>query len=506
MEYIVTAKEMKIYDSYTIEEIGIPSLLLMERAALQMADVLSEHIGKGTKVIIFAGTGNNGGDALAVGRILAERGAWVTFYMPGNEEHASCETARQISIIRNLGYSILSEFKEAEYDIVIDGLFGIGLSRNITGEYEKAVQKINDFKKKGAMVAAVDIPSGINADSGEVMGCCVEADITVTFEYGKAGHYFYPGRTKRGELFVRDIGITDRGFEKKLPSYFSFQADEIKTFLPMRDPAGNKGTFGKVLLVAGSVNMAGAAILCGRSILKCGAGMVRIVTPKENRMILQETFPEAMLYTYEKEIDVEKIEELTAWSDVIVAGPGLSKGREAKELMAQILKQGKLPMVIDADGLNLIAENEDLKKAVKVYERGKIVMTPHPGEFVRLSGISMEQYKSDRRSELVKLAGEFGCMIVGKDAVTLAVSPDSDCVYMNLTGNDGMATAGSGDVLAGVIGGLWAQKPSFETACLGIMLHGAAGDRAVIKKSRYGITASDIIDEICQILAEEHNL
>lgn len=506
MEHIVTAKEMKIYDRYTTENIGIPSLVLMERAAIETADVLSRYVKQGIRVVIFAGTGNNGGDALAAGRILAERGAKVTFYMPGDEDHASVETARQISIVRNLGYPVLNELTEEEYDIVIDGLFGTGLSRNITGDYEKAIQKINRLREKGALVAAVDIPSGINADSGRIMGCCVEADITVTFEYGKAGHYFYPGKLKGGRLFVKDIGISNRGFEKKSPSYFAFGPNEVKSLLPQRDPDGNKGTFGKVLLLAGSLNMAGAAILCGRSILRCGAGMVRIVTPKANRLIIQETFPEAMLYTYDREIDTEKIEEFTAWADVIVAGPGLSKNKEAEELMTQILKQKRLPMVIDADGLNLIAESKELKKAVKAYERGRIIMTPHPGEFVRLSGVSMARYKEDRRSELVKLAEDLGCMIIGKDAVTLAVSPGRECVYMNLTGNDGMATAGSGDVLAGVIGGFWAQNPSFETACLGIWIHGAAGDRAAIKKSRYGVTASDIIDEICQILAEEQNM
>ncbi|MGN0377246.1 MAG: NAD(P)H-hydrate dehydratase [Suilimivivens sp.] len=503
MQYIVTAEEMKFYDGETISKIGIPSLVLMERAAYETAEVISRYVKKGTKVIVFAGTGNNGGDGIAVGRILAGRGAEVAFYMPGDESRASAETGRQLSIIRNLGFSILRNLPKAEYDIVIDSLFGIGLTRDIAGEYAKAVEDINVLRKKGALVVSVDIPSGISADSGKILGCCVEADITVTFEYGKAGHYFYPGREKTGKLFIRSIGISDQALKEKKPSYFSFNKEEMKQFLPARNPAGNKGTFGKVLLLAGSVNMAGAAILCGRSILRAGAGMVKIITPSSNRSIVQKALPEALLYTYGKIPDEKQIETSIGWADVIVAGPGISKDNNARILMKQILKQGKLPMVIDADGLNLIAEDEELKQAVKVYERKKIIMTPHPGEFIRLSEISMEQYKENPRNEVVKLAKKYGCIVAGKDAVTLVSSPDVETVYMNLAGNDGMATAGSGDVLAGVIGGLLAQHAAFfEAACMGVCIHGIAGDRAAAKKSRRGLIASDLVDEICSVLME----
>lgn len=502
MQYIVTAEEMKYYDGETIARIGIPSLVLMERAAMETANVICRYVKKGTRVIVFAGTGNNGGDGLAVGRILAGKGAEVTFYMPGEENKLSRETEKQLSVVRNLGFSILRNLPDAEYDIVIDSLFGIGLARNITGVYAKAVEAVNGLKQKGALVVSVDIPSGVSADSGKILGCCVEADITVTFEYGKAGHYFYPGRVKRGELFVRSIGIAEPAILGKKPFYFSDDIEKMKQFLlPKRNPAGNKGTFGKVLLAAGSVNMAGAAILCGRSILRTGAGMVRIITPEENRSIIQQALPEALLDTYGKEPDCGKLAESIGWADVIVAGPGLSKSDGAKALMTQLLKQGKLPMVIDADGLNLIAENEELRQAVKAYERSRIIMTPHPGEFIRLSKISMEQYKENPGEELVKLAEEFGSIVVGKDAVTLVASPDAEAVYMNLTGNEGMATAGSGDVLAGVIGGLLAQRAAFfEAACMGVCFHGAAGDRAAAKKGHRGMIASDIAEEICSVL------
>lgn len=501
MQYIVTAEEMKFCDSYTIDRIGIPSLLLMERAAMEMAEVVKTYIKKNSSVIIFAGTGNNGGDALAVGRLLSEWGAGVSFYMPGDEDRASGETKKQLSVLRNLGFSILRKMPDAEYDIVIDGLFGIGLAREITGIYEKAVEDIGRLKEKGALVASVDIPSGVCADTGRILGCCVKADFTVTFEYGKAGHYFYPGRKMTGKLFIRQIGISKEARKEKKTSYFSFPEGEIKKMIPERNPAGNKGTFGKVLLTAGSHDMAGAAVLCGRSILRTGAGMVKIITPEENREILQNSLPEALLYTYAGAPDEMKVEEAVKWADVLVAGPGMGKGKSACLLMGQVLKQGKLPMVIDADGLNLVAENSDLQEAVRAYERRHIIMTPHPGEFSRLSGLSLEEYKKNPRQAVKDLAERFGCVVAGKDAVTLVSSPDVEQVYMNLTGNDGMATAGSGDVLAGIIGGLLAQGSAFfEAACIGCCLHGSAGEKAAKKKGRYGMTASDIADEICQVL------
>lgn len=501
MQYIVTAEEMKFYDSCTIDRIGIPSLLLMERAAMEMAAVVKSYMKENARIIIFAGTGNNGGDALAVGRLLAEQGTEAVFYMPGEEDKASRETKQQLSILRNLGFSILRKLPDAEYDIVIDGLFGIGLKREITGIYERAVGDIRRLKENGALIASVDIPSGICADTGKILGCCVKADFTVTFGYSKAGHYFYPGREMTGELFIRQIGISQNAGKEKIPSYFTFSHKEIKGLIPERNPAGNKGTFGKVLLIAGSHDMAGAAVLCGRSILRTGAGMVKIITAEENRGILQNALPEALLYTYKEAPDEAKIEEAVKWADVLVAGPGMGKEKNACLLMKQILKQGKLPMVIDADGLNLIAENNDLREAVRAYERRHIIMTPHPGEFVRLAGISMEEYKKEPGQAVKALAREFGCVVAGKDAVTLVSSPDIEQIYMNLTGNDGMATAGSGDVLTGIIGGLLAQGNAFfEAACIGCCLHGRAGEKASEKRGRYGMTAADIIEGICQVL------
>ena len=495
MRYIVNAAEMKSYDKYTIDEIGIPSLLLMERAALETVQVIRPYLKKETKAAIFAGTGNNGGDALAVGRILSQMGVNCFFYLTGDREKVSNETKKQMEILQKLGLSIHDNFEKAEYDIVIDGLFGIGLTRPVGGKYEEVVRIINHLKEKKAVIVSVDIPSGICADTGKVLGCAVKADITVTFEYAKAGHYFYPGREYTGKLFVQSIGITEKGRELLEPSYVTIDQEEYTEYLPERRPDGNKGTFGKVLLFAGSYMMCGAAILSAEAVLRAGAGMVKIITPESNRVILQSRIPEAMLLTYEDKPPAEALQKSMEWADVFVAGPGIGKSETAAEILKAFLMQGKKPFVLDADGLNLIAQKESLKAAVKNYECNKIVMTPHPGELVRLLKITMENYREDPKSAVQKLAERYSCIVAGKDAVTLVAKPGNKTMYMNLTGNDGMATAGSGDVLAGLTGGLLAQGQEPEAAAkAAVYLHGRAGDKAAERNGRYAMTASDITD------------
>ncbi len=560
MRTIVTAAEMKYYDNDTIENKKIPSLLLMERAALELVRALTPRITKKTKVVVFAGNGNNGGDALAAGRILSEQGVQVSFFMPGNSDKVSKETKKQIEILQNLGFSIHDNFDLKEYDImsakekqaplkeafgflapltskssamqmkpcesrdlrvcdtdiasakekqaplkeafgfqgsliVIDGLFGIGLTRPIEGVWKQAVKQINQLKELGAYLVSADIPSGICADTGNVLGCAVKADLTVTFAYAKAGHYYYPGREYTGKLQICPIGIVGEQAAGLEASYQEMEEEDVEELLPKRVPFGNKGTFGKVLLLAGSLNMCGAAILCGKAILRTGAGMVKIITPEENREILQKALPEAMLSVYQKVPDMTELKACIAWADVLAAGPGIGTGEASYFALSCLLEQRKKPMVIDADALNLIAASKTLQQAVKDYEQNKIIMTPHPGEFVRLSGMTMEAYQANPYQAVKQQADAFSCIMVGKDAITLVARPNEKKVSMNLTGNDGMATAGSGDVLTGIIGGLLAQKMETDKAAmLGVYLHGRAGERAAKAESRYGVMASDMIE------------
>lgn len=497
MNYILKAHEMKEYDRDTSERIGIPSMVLMERAALSVVDAVLKNRQLPGKVLVAAGAGNNGGDGLAVGRLLALKGSEVTFFMAGAPEKMSEETKAQASIIKNLGFSIQSKLEVKEYDMVIDALFGIGLSRDVEGEYLKAIEKINDCGHRGAFICAVDIPSGICTDTGRILGGAVRADMTVTFAFAKRGHLLYPGREYTGKLVVKDIGITQQSFRRGEPEAFCYERRDVERLFPKRRPDGNKGTFGKVLLLAGSHDMGGACILCGSSILRTGAGMVKIITPSCNREIVQQTFPEAMLYTFEEMPDLKQVRSSMDWADVIVAGPGMGTGQNAGLLIEYVLREGKCPMVLDADALNLIAAHGELRMLAAAYESGKLILTPHPGELVRLAKTDMEEYHKQREGILSELAGELGCIIIGKDAVTITVQAGRKEVYINTSGNDGMATAGSGDVLAGMIGGLLAQKAdAFDAACLGVYLHGLAGEEASLKNGRRSVVASDLIKNI----------
>ncbi len=504
MRYILKAYEMKLYDRDTSERIGIPSMVLMERAALGVVESLREQGRMPQRVLVAAGMGNNGGDGLAVGRLLAKEGASVTFYMAGNPDKMTEETRRQVSILKNLGFSIQSKLESSEYDMVVDALFGIGLSRNVEGEYLALIREINAFRKKGAFVVSLDIPSGVCADTGRILGEAVKAHLTVTFGYAKRGHFLYPGREYTGKLKVKDIGITDKSFEKGRPGAFGYEKEDLPGLLPKRSPWGNKGTFGKALLVAGSYDMCGACILCGKSILRAGAGMVKIITPACNRIILQEAFPEAMLYTFEEAPDREKVKDALDWADVVVAGPGLGTGNTAKELMEYLLEDKRHPMVIDADGLNLIAAHQGLFHLAKEREERGLVITPHPGELIRLMKTDKEEYERNREQLISELANRLHCVVAAKDAATFVAENGRDEVYLNTSGNDGMATAGSGDVLAGIIGGLLAQgMDCFSGTCLGVYLHGLAGEKASAKKGHYGMTASDLVEELSFVTAFE---
>ena len=501
MKYVLKAYEMKDYDRDTSERIGIPSMVLMERAALSVVECILEFTEMPRRVLAVAGTGNNGGDGLAIGRLFALKGAEVTFYMHGNSDKLTTETKNQVLILKNLGFSIQSKLEIQEYDMVIDALFGIGLSRNVEGEYLDLIERINYYSRHGAIVCAVDIPSGICADTGRIMGDAVRADITVTFAFAKRGHLLYPGREYTGKLVVKDIGITDRSFVKGKPKAFYYERDDICGQLPRRSLEGNKGTFGKVLLLAGSLDMSGACILCGKSILRTGAGMIKIITPSCNREIIQKSLPEAMLYTFEEMPDSKKISESMDWADVIVAGPGLGKSQSAYLLMKCVLEDERNPVVIDADGLNLIAAHEDLWKLAANGGKKGLILTPHPGELVRLKRTNLDRYKKDRENMILELAGELGCIVAAKDAVTIVAEHGRDEIYINTSGNDGMATAGSGDVLSGIIGSLLAQKMNcFDAACLGVYLHGLAGEEASAKKGRAGMIASDIIKELAFVM------
>lgn len=487
----------------------MPQAVLMERAALGVAGEIEKRFPPevsvdnppGRRVLVAAGTGNNGGDGLAAGRILMQRGFAVDFFLAGDRSRCGRETERQLAILEKYGCPIQSKIEKEEYDIVVDALFGIGLSRRIEGVCAQAVEKMNRMK---AFVCSVDLPSGINTDTGEVMGSAVKADLTVTFAFAKPGQALYPGCTYTGEVILKDIGITAESLLGKAPGIYTFRGNPAEG-LPKRDGGGNKGTFGKVLAVAGSVNMSGACALCAESAYRVGAGMVKALTPEENREIIQQNVPEALLSTWSAaEAENGSLHATLArdveWADCIVAGPGLGKSAAAGSLIRQLLAETDKPLVIDADGLNLLSQSDELKEALAARQ-GPVILTPHVAECARLYGCSAEEIKKEIFHRPKELADMWNCVVVCKDARTVVACPGEQALYLNTSGNDGMATAGSGDVLAGIIAGLLAQgMEAGEAARLGVYIHGAAGDRAAAAVGRYALMAGDLPKQLAGIL------
>lgn len=490
MKYIVTGDEMKEYDNNTIIHQGIPALELMENAAKNLFDHVCKFQPIEKKVLILCGVGNNGGDGLALARLLLQTDIAIDVCIMGDTNKGTESFKTQLSRLDSYCANFISkeEFLNStvdKYSILIDALFGVGLSREIKGDYALIIEKCNTLQ---GYKLAVDIPSGICANTGKVLGCAFQADCTISFAYGKLGLYLYPGASYAGEIKIADIGITDVSFESNSPKIFTYDANPLE-YLPKRVPDGNKGTFGKVLVIAGFDTMVGAAILCSRAALQMGAGMVKVICPLENRSILQTAVPE-VLYG-----DVNSLWESIAWTDVIIIGPGLGKSHEVSKIIEEILTQSQLPLVLDADALNLFSMNEKLQGQLRDYEGDKI-LTPHVGELARLAQMSIKEVKDNLLNVAKSIAKEYHCIVVSKDARTFVTDGEGPA-YLNTSGNNGMATAGSGDVLAGMIGALIGQGlKTFEAACVGVYLHGLAGDFARDFYTEYGVTASRLIENI----------
>lgn len=499
--YLLSSFETKKYDQNTIERIGIPGMVLMERAALGTYDALRERglVQNGVHAFLLAGYGNNGGDGLALARLLSEAGMLVEVCAVGKEEKATDSWRAQYGILQHYPVEFCNQPSHEEYAVVIDALFGVGLSRTITGVYEKAIETLNSLK---GFKVALDMPSGISSDTGEVLGTAFLADLTVTYGFEKRGLYLFPGYGYCGEIKLAEMGISQRAFFDETPQMFCLDAgfDEL---LPSRTPSGNKGTFGKALILAGSYQMAGAAVLCAKACYSAGAGMVKVLTCEENRVILQETVPEALLGT------LSDVKESLIWCSVVCVGPGLGKNDEALEAFLYVLQNSDKPLIVDADGLNMLAENDLLIKELKAQgKKGRtILLTPHLMELCRIyQGIFpeegceraalLEKIKHKPWAYAEKIAEELSVILIAKDARSF-VCMEGKPICVNLSGNSGMGTAGSGDVLAGFLTAFLCQmQDAFEAACSAVRFHGLSGDRAKMRHGEHGMTAGDLIEAV----------
>ena len=495
MKRVVTAKEMKMIDNYTIQNIGIPSLVLMERAAWSMVQRMLEVIDTSEVILAVCGAGNNGGDAIAVARILYGMGYSTGIYMAGAPEKWTDETKIQIQIARNVGVPEYNELDLSSVQLVVDGLFGIGLQSFVREPFAHMIDLINHWKnnKPDAYVWSVDIPSGVSADTGQVLGSAVKADYTVTFGYVKCGMILYPGRDYSGEIYIEDIGFPQNVLDKCSVQGFSIENKDL-LWMPKRKNDSNKGDYGKILIIAGSKNMSGAAYFAAKAAYIMGAGLVRILTEEANRVILQTQLPQAMISVWE-EMTNEQLKDIIGWADSVVIGPGIGIREEMKNRIEQVLSMIQCPLLLDADGLNLLAkENVWYDKLSK-----HTVVTPHMAEMSRLTGKYISDLKMDRSKAALEYAKERDFICVLKDSST--VISDGSQICFNRTGNHGMATGGSGDVLSGVIGALLGMgMDAFFAACLGVYIHGAAGDVVAEIYGKRSMTSVELIEGLINIL------
>lgn len=483
MKYLYTNKEAKAIDTHAICTVGIPSLVLMEKAAMTIAAVLMERENRDMRILAVCGAGNNGGDGIAAARILHQQGYTAAVTVIGETDKMTAETKKQLEIAINCHVPVLplSAITDGQFDIMLDGIFGIGLSREVEGVYEQIIDGINE---SGAKIYALDIPSGIHAGTGAVLNTAVRAECTITFGVNKIGLVLYPGCEYAGEVIVGDIGFPKESvYSVNSHSYF-YEVEDIAR-LPERPANSHKGSFGKVLIAAGSETMSGACYLAAKAAYSMGAGLVRVVSTDNNREILLSSLPEILFSSR------DEISEAVDWADTIVAGPGLGLSKESEELMKYIIENSPVPTVIDGDGIRLC---RNLTETLT----DNFILTPHVKEMSYLTGISVGELKKDILGTTEKAAQDWKCTIAQKDARTVA-SDGRDC-YVNVSGNNGMATGGSGDVLAGMIGGLLGQHMEpFEAAKLGVYLHGMSGDIMAEEKGTYSLMASDIITGISRI-------
>ena len=491
MIYLPTGEQMRRADLYTIEEIGVPSMVLMERAALEVVRCMEEEQLDFRKVLVVCGSGNNGGDGYAIARLLHLKGHDVTIFFAGNSQKRSEENAQQAKIAAHYEIPVITNLDTEEYSVIIDALFGTGLKREITGHYREILCSVNQMT--GEKVA-VDLPSGIHDTTGAQMGIAFCADLTVAIAFPKRGLFLQEGNVCAGKILTGDIGISSETFSEGTVT-FGYEKQDLFLGFPKRKKNSHKGSYGKVLMIAGSKGMSGAAYLSAKAAYAVGAGLVQIYTHEENRVILQQLLPEAIITTYDT-FDSEQLEKLIQWADLIGIGCGLGKSDTAERVMQYTLKRALVPCVVDADGINILSKHMEWIEVTNAL----IVLTPLMKEMSRMLQCSVKELIEQRMERLHAFVERYKVVCVLKDARTLEAKEQRN-TYLNLSGNAAMAKAGSGDVLAGVIVGILAQQcEPYTSACLGVFLHGLAGDMARDKKGAYSVLASDLVAEISSVL------
>lgn len=516
---VLTAAQMREADRVTIEELGIPSLVLMENAGRQVVAAIEAMFPNLAmrRVAVLAGRGNNGGDGFVIARTLLERVVEVPVFVIGPLSEVRGDARHNLEVLGRLGASVVEIADEQTWelhfseistcDLIVDAIFGTGLRQAPEGMYPTI---FGDLNGSGIPVVAVDLPSGLLADTHEVPAEAVRAALTVTLACPKICHILPPAQRVCGELVIADIGIPEVIVERLDGPYVEvITRGVMRTVLEPRDPEAHKGEFGRVLIVAGSLGKSGAAHLAAMAALRSGAGLVTVATPRSVQPILAAMAPEYMTIGLPEDEDgqvteaaVDKVLEATA--DVIAMGPGLGTGPAVRAFVHGVVARAGVPIVLDADALNAYA-GDDVSRLTG-RDGHDIIITPHPGEMARLLGTTVDDVQKDRIAAARRFAEAHQLHVVLKGHRTLIAAPEGS-VAINMTGNPGMATGGTGDVLTGVIAGWFGQLLDAEGASrLGVYLHGHAGDLAMADMGEVALTASDLLtylgDAVLELSAE----
>lgn len=509
---VVTAEEMKKLDQTAINAYGVPGLVLMENAGRQVVEVIKQEFGnvRGKVVTVFVGKGNNGGDGFVIARHLLNLGAGVKVLSIVDAKEISGDAAVNLNIWKKMGQKVYSlqqgdsvnivRLALMNTDLIVDAIYGTGFRGKIA---EKTGRMIEVLNGSGKTIIAVDIPSGLEADTGKANGACIQATHTVTFALPKLGLILEPGAYYTGELHIVDISIPAVLIDKVAPSRYLITADMVAEWLPLRSTIAHKGSFGRVLIVAGSRGMTGAACLAGEAALKAGAGLVTVAVPESLHDIMEAKLTEVMTVPlpdtgkgYLSRDARQDILSLLDNADVLALGPGLSTKPEVVDVIKELLPSLRVPCVIDADGINALATDAEILKKVSA----PLVITPHPGEMARFMQTSVKEIQEDRIAIVQKAAADWKIVALLKGARTVVAAPDG-ATYINTAGNPGMATAGSGDVLTGIITALIAQKLTpAQAASAGAYVHGLAGDMAAKTKGMIGLVAGDLLSWLPEAL------
>ncbi len=509
---VVNAKQMREIEERAILEFGIPSLLLMENAAFAVVQEVRQILAvrnaelTGRKVTVFVGKGNNGGDGLAVARHLGILGVDVTVFAFAKMEEFKGDAALNYRLYKNTGEKLFTIEEEkqrslvrlslSQAEVIIDAIYGTGFRGALPSLIEEYVEEIN---RAQVTVVSVDIPSGVEADTGKVYRGAVCAQSTVTFGLPKLGHFLGRGPEYSGRVTVDPISIPDRFLDHEGLTTFVLTDEILRTILPSRSFQGHKGTHGRGILVAGSKGMTGAAILAGRAALRSGIGLLQVITSKGLSKGLDLALTEATVWSAEGEESLDGkawpvICERAEKAQALAMGPGLGQNPELLLVIEEVLHNLSLPVVLDADALNILAYEPSMLEGRQ--GKGPLILTPHPGEMARLCSCSTEEVQENRLELAVTKAVEWGVIIVLKGAITIIATPDGRA-FLNPTGNPGLGTGGTGDVLTGSILAWLAQgvDPA-SAACLGVYLHGKAADELAKEFGTSGFTASEVADSL----------